>query len=61
MSREEAQAVGVKIAVDIVEKLRNVADGYYFMVPFNRAEMIAEICFHTIDRPLSSSIHENNI
>ena len=61
MSREEAQAVGVKIAVDIVEKLRDVADGYYFMVPFNRAEMIAEICFHTTDRPFSSSIHENNI
>lgn len=43
MSREEAQAVGVKIAVKIAEKLRTAADGYYFMVPFNRAEMIAEI------------------
>ena len=30
-------------AVEIAEKLRDVADGYYFMVPFNRAEMIAEI------------------
>ena len=31
MSREEAQAVGVRIAVEIVKKLSNVADGYYFM------------------------------
>ena len=43
MTREEAQAVGVRIAAGIAEKLRDVADGYYFMVPFNRAEMIAEI------------------
>ncbi len=43
MSREEAQAVGVNIAAEIAEKLRDVADGYYFMVPFNRAAMIAEI------------------
>ena len=43
MSREEAQAVGVRIAVEIVKKLSDVADGYYFMVPFNRAGMIAEI------------------
>ena len=43
MSREEAQAAGVRIAVEIAEKLRDTADGYYFMVPFNRARMIAEI------------------
>lgn len=43
MSREEAQAAGVRIAARIAEQLRDVADGYYFMVPFNRADMIAEI------------------
>ena len=43
MSREEAQAVGVRIAAEIAEKLSETADGYYFMVPFNRAGMIAEI------------------
>ena len=43
MSREEAQAVGVEIAVEIAEKLEDTADGYYFMVPFNRAGMIEEI------------------
>ena len=43
MSREEAQAVGVQIAAELAEKLADTADGYYFMVPFNRAGMIAEI------------------
>lgn len=43
MSREEAQAVGVQIAEEIMKKLEDIADGYYFMVPFNRASMIAEI------------------
>ncbi len=43
MSREEAQAAGVQIAVEIAEKLEDTADGYYFMVPFNRAAMIAGI------------------
>ena len=43
MSREEAQTAGVRIAARIAEQLRDVADGYYFMVPFNRADMIAEI------------------
>ena len=43
MSREEAQAVGVRAAAEIAERLSETADGYYFMVPFNRAGMIAEI------------------
>ena len=43
MNREEAEEVGIDIAVDIAEKLYDTADGYYFMVPFNRAPMIAEI------------------
>lgn len=43
MSRECAEGVGIDIAVEIAGKLSDVADGYYFMVPFNRASMIAEI------------------
>lgn len=43
MSREEAQSTGVRIAAETAEKLYGTADGYYFMVPFNRAGMIAEI------------------
>lgn len=43
MSREEAQQTGVDIAAEIAVKLSDTADGYYFMVPFNRASMIAQI------------------
>ena len=43
MSREEAAKIGVEISCEIAEKLWNIADGFYFMVPFNRAELIAEI------------------
>ncbi len=43
MTREEAQAVAVTISLELVEKLRTVADGYYFMTPFNRADLICEI------------------
>lgn len=43
MSREEGEQTGIEIALEIVEKLEEVADGYYFMVPFNRASMICKI------------------
>ena len=43
MSRADSEQVGIEIAAEIAEKLSEVADGYYFMVPFNRASMIAEI------------------
>lgn len=43
MSRDEAEQVGVEIAVELMERLQPVADGYYFMVPFNRASMICKI------------------
>ena len=44
MSRECAGGVGIDIAVEIAGKLSDVADGYYFMVPFNRASMICRNC-----------------
>ena len=43
MSREEAQAVGVRSRLILCKNSGDAADGYYFMVPFNRAGMIAEI------------------
>ncbi len=43
MSREESEQVGITIALETVAKLRDIADGYYFMVPFNRASMICKI------------------
>ena len=39
------------VAADIAEKLDGTADGYYFMVPFNRAGMIAEIMKRISIRP----------
>lgn len=43
MSREEGEETGVQIALEIAEQLAEIADGYYFMVPFNRASMICTI------------------
>lgn len=43
MTREEAQEVGVEIAVEIGKRLKGICDGLYFVVPFSRVEMIMEI------------------
>lgn len=43
MDREEAQLVGAQIASEIIEKLSSIADGYYFMLPFNRVSLMDQI------------------
>ena len=43
MSREEGEAVGVRIAKRVMQGLEDVVDGYYFMVPFNRVYLV-EAC-----------------
>lgn len=43
MTREEAQETAVEISVKIINHLEDLADGYYFMTPFNRAGLIVEI------------------
>ncbi len=43
MSKEEAQEVGVKITVEIGEKLKKISDGLYFITPFNRVNMLIDI------------------
>lgn len=43
MSREEAEQIGIDLAVELAVAMEELADGYYFMTPFNRAGMIAEI------------------
>lgn len=43
MSKEEAQEVGVKIAVELGKKVKDICDGLYFITPFNRVEMLIEI------------------
>jgi homocysteine S-methyltransferase len=43
MSKEEAEWVGANIASEIIEKLSPYADGYYFMLPFNRVSFMEKI------------------
>lgn len=43
MTREESEEIAVNISVDIALKMKDIADGYYFMTPFNRVNLIARI------------------
>lgn len=43
MTREEGEAVGIRIAKSVMEKLDSFADGYYFMLPFNRVHLVEQI------------------
>lgn len=36
MDRETAQETGIKIVKEVMEKVYDFADGYYFVIPFNR-------------------------
>ena len=43
MSREEAEDTGVTITLEIMRQLDSIADGYYFMLPFNRVSLMDKI------------------
>lgn len=43
MSREEGEQAGVRIALDVMDKTDAFADGYYFMLPFNRVSLMERI------------------
>ena len=43
MTREEAEEVAIELSVEIAAKLYDIADGFYFMTPFNRTGLIASI------------------
>lgn len=43
LSREAYEEIAVEISVDIIRKLGDSADGYYFMTPFNRYKLIQNI------------------
>lgn len=43
MTKEEAEWVAAEIASEIIEKLKDFADGYYFMLPFNRVSLMDKI------------------
>lgn len=43
MTKEEAENEAAALCVELIEKLKTVADGYYFMTPFNRVSLIGRI------------------
>jgi homocysteine S-methyltransferase len=43
MQRDEAEEVGIEIAVEIANKIKQHVDGFYLVTPFNRVHMIAKI------------------
>lgn len=43
MSKRESEQVGIELAVDIANDLKEYVDGFYFINPFNRIEMIMKI------------------
>jgi len=43
MSRNENEAVGVRLAADLATRMKAHVDGFYFMTPFNRAGMVAKV------------------
>ncbi len=43
MTKEQGRAEGIKIAKDIMVKVEDFADGYYFMIPFNRLAIAEQL------------------
>lgn len=43
MSREEAELVGAELANEMIGMTKDFADGYYFMLPFNRVSLMEKI------------------
>lgn len=43
MTREEGSAVGTEIAIELAKTYMPYADGFYFMTPFNRAEIVCDV------------------
>lgn len=43
MSRDEAEQVGIELALELARQIRPYVDGFYFITPFNRAAMVVKI------------------
>ena len=43
MSREEAEAEGIRIALEVAARIRPDVDGFYMIIPFSRTKMVLEI------------------
>jgi homocysteine S-methyltransferase len=40
MSREEGEEVAVSLVEELTGKMKDLADGFYFMLPFNRVSIM---------------------
>ena len=40
MNREEGEEVGRQISKEVIKKAEPVVDGFYFMLPFNRINLL---------------------
>jgi methionine synthase / methylenetetrahydrofolate reductase(NADPH) len=43
MSREEAEAEGIRIALEVAARIRPDVDGFYMIIPFSRTKMVLKI------------------
>ncbi|WP_310602604.1 bifunctional homocysteine S-methyltransferase/methylenetetrahydrofolate reductase [Anaerosporobacter sp.] len=43
MSKDEAEEIGAALGIELVKKLEPYADGYYFMLPFNRVSLFEKM------------------
>lgn len=43
MSKEEAEEIGINLAVELALKIKPYVDGFYLLTPFNRIEMMMKI------------------
>ena len=43
LTREEYEEIAIEISIDVMKRLGDLADGYYFMTPFNRYRLIQRI------------------
>lgn len=43
MTKEKAVEAGIRIAGGLAEKVRDYADGFYFVTPFNRSDIICKL------------------
>ena len=43
MTKKEREKAGIKLAVEVINKTKDIVDGYYFSFPFNRVYMLEDI------------------
>lgn len=61
MSRSEYEEVAIRVSVEIARKMSSIVDGYYFMTPFNRVELICNIMSVSVKKIYRNLISMNRI